>query len=265
MALTAEPVELSEIVRTTAESFTPAVLAKRQTVQLDLAPQARITGDAHRLRQVIWNLLSNATKFTPEGGTITVRVARSGLTGGARGHAIPARGSTRRSCPTSSIVSARATAARRGDTAASDSGLSLVRHLVEAHGGTVSAGKRRQRARARRSRVRLPARVEAPAAGRGGIRSDARAIRYNAPLTHRTIHMAVILNVEDDSPSRFLKSRILERAGFQVARGRDRRRRGQQCRERWAAPRAARPAASGRRRVPGLRTNQGGPPRRCRS
>ena len=52
MALGAEPVDLSEIVRTTVESFTPAVLAKQQQVRLDLAPQAWVTGDAHRLRQV---------------------------------------------------------------------------------------------------------------------------------------------------------------------------------------------------------------------
>ena len=160
MALTADPIDLSEIVRTTVESFTPAVLGKRQTVHLMLPAQTRITGDAHRLRQVIWNLLSNATKFTPEGGSITVRVAyhESGVelevtdTGEGIDPAFLPHVFDR---------------FRQGDSSSTRRhgglglGLSLVRHLVEAHGGTVaaaSAGK----GRGATLSVRLPARVEHP-------------------------------------------------------------------------------------------------------
>jgi signal transduction histidine kinase len=161
MALHTEPVELSEIVRTTAESFTPAVLAKRQTVQLDLAPQARITGDAHRLRQVIWNLVSNATKFTPEGGSITLRVAlkdtRVELEVADTGEGIePA------------FLPYVFDRFRQGDSSTTRRhgglglGLSLVRHLVEAHGGTVTASSPGEGGGATIT-VRLPARVEEPA------------------------------------------------------------------------------------------------------
>jgi PAS domain S-box-containing protein len=137
MALTAESVELSEIVRTTVDSFTPAVLAKRQHVHLDLA-QGWVTGDGHRLRQVIWNLLSNATKFTPEGGTITVRVApvdsRVEIVVSDTGEGIdPA------------FLPYVFERFRQGDSSSTRRhgglglGLSLVRHLVESHGGTVTA------------------------------------------------------------------------------------------------------------------------------
>jgi PAS domain S-box-containing protein len=138
MALAADPVELTEIVRTTVESFTPAVLGKRQTVQLDLAPSALITGDAHRLRQVVWNLLSNATKFTPEGGTITVRVREMDShvtvevkdTGeGIEPSFLPFVFDRFRQADSS-------TTRRHGGLGL---GLALVRHLAEAHGGTVSA------------------------------------------------------------------------------------------------------------------------------
>src|SRR4029453_866378 len=161
MALTADPIDLSEIVRTTVESFTPAVLGKRQTVHLMLPAQTRITGDAHRLRQVIWNLLSNATKFTPEGGSITVRVAyhesRVELEVIDTGEGIdPA------------FLPYVFDRFRQGDSSSTRRhgglglGLSLVRHLVEAHGGTVaaaSAGK----GRGATITVRLPARVVEPA------------------------------------------------------------------------------------------------------
>jgi PAS domain S-box-containing protein len=139
MALSAEPVDLSEIVRTTVDSFAPAVLAKQQQIRLGLTPQAWVTGDAHRLRQVIWNLLSNATKFTPDGGTITVSVAaedsRVKLEVRDTGEGIdPA------------FLPYIFDRFRQGDSSSTRRhgglglGLSIVRHLVEAHGGTISAG-----------------------------------------------------------------------------------------------------------------------------
>ena len=138
MELRAEPVDLSEVVRTTAESFTPAVLGKRQTMSLDLAPGAHINGDPHRLRQVTWNLLSNAVKFTPDDGQIAVRVApvdsRVELSVSDSGQGIdPA------------FLPFVFDRFRQGDSSTTRHhgglglGLALVRHLVEAHGGTVKA------------------------------------------------------------------------------------------------------------------------------
>ena len=160
MALAAEPVDLSEVVRTTVESFTPAVMAKRQTVQLDLAPSALITGDPHRLRQVVWNLLSNATKFTPDGGAITVCVGR-------KDSRVEIEVSDTGEGIDPAFLPHVFDRFRQGDSSTTRShgglglGLSLVRYLVEAHGGAVGA-RSEGKGQGATMRVTLPARPTGP-------------------------------------------------------------------------------------------------------
>jgi CheY-like chemotaxis protein len=61
------------------DSFRPAALAKNLTVETALETGAgTINGDTERLQQVVWNLLSNAIRFTPAGGRIQLRYARRG-------------------------------------------------------------------------------------------------------------------------------------------------------------------------------------------
>ena len=203
MALAAEPVELTEIVRTTVDSFTPAVLGKRQTVQLDLAPPALITGDPHRLRQVVWNLVSNATKFTPEAGTITVRVrqvdARVEVEVTDTGEGIEP-----------SFLPFVFDRFRQGDSSTTRRhgglglGLALVRHLAEAHGGTVSAASE-GRDRGATMKVTLPARppTPAPAEPTGDRPGD---------LTGRRV-----LVLDDNEDARVLTTAILRRMKADVS------------------------------------------------
>jgi PAS domain S-box-containing protein len=70
---------LPEILTEAAETVEPAVRGKQIDLRLHVdSDVSTIDGDADRLRQVFWNLLSNAAKFTPEGGSIDVRVRRDG-------------------------------------------------------------------------------------------------------------------------------------------------------------------------------------------
>jgi signal transduction histidine kinase len=68
-----EHVDLEEIVRDAAESSGALARARELDLRLELAPLSSITGDRERLSQLIGNLVSNAIKFTPAGGRITLR------------------------------------------------------------------------------------------------------------------------------------------------------------------------------------------------
>ena len=68
-----EHVDLAEIVSEAAESSGALARARELDLRLELAPLPSITGDRERLSQLIGNLISNAIKFTPAGGRITVR------------------------------------------------------------------------------------------------------------------------------------------------------------------------------------------------
>ncbi len=133
------PFDLTTVLRAALDSVQASADAKRIEIRVSVDPAAsRVTGDPERLQQVIWNLANNAIKFSAKGGVVEVMLARVGtdirLTVKDGGEGIPsdflphvferfrqAEGSTTR---------------RHGGLGL---GLALVRHLVEAHGGTVHA------------------------------------------------------------------------------------------------------------------------------
>ena len=100
-----------------------------------------VKGDADRLQQVAWNLLANAVKFTPRGGEIDIFLGKSHALAEIRiedsGPGIPADFLPR--------IFDRFTQADGSSTRKHGGlglGLAIVRHLVELHGGTVTAGNR---------------------------------------------------------------------------------------------------------------------------
>ncbi|MBN9216095.1 MAG: hypothetical protein ABS62_12070 [Microbacterium sp. SCN 70-200] len=80
----AEPTEqafdLGELARNSVAAFTPSAAARTLTITTDIAPDLLVTGTAFRMRQVIDNVLSNAIKYTPRGGSVTVTGRRDDAT-----------------------------------------------------------------------------------------------------------------------------------------------------------------------------------------
>lgn len=133
------PLDLSEVVLSALETIRPAADAKKIQITTDLdAVAARMVGDPERLQQVVWNLVTNAVKFTPQGGRIGVELRRSGsqleLIVSDSGEGIAA-----------DFLPHIFERFRQADASSTrlhgglGLGLALVRHLVEAHGGTVEA------------------------------------------------------------------------------------------------------------------------------
>lgn len=140
LSLQQDPLDLSEIARNTLDNLHPQLVASDLQLDHDLQLNCWVRGDAVRLQQIIWNLLTNAVKFTPAQGTISVQVRRDeaaqeivflvrdsgqGIDAMFLPHVFDrfrqADGSTTR---------------RHGGLGL---GLSIVRHLAESHGGRVSA------------------------------------------------------------------------------------------------------------------------------
>jgi signal transduction histidine kinase len=148
-------VDLAELVRSIADALQPTADAKRIDVVVDDdgAPGV-VFGDRTRLQQVVSNLLSNAIKFTPEGGTVHVSLRRDDdaaeLVVADTGPGIPA----------DFLPFVFEPFRQEGGSSRPHGGLglglSIVRHLVEAHHGTVKAESRGEGQGAAFT-VRLPA------------------------------------------------------------------------------------------------------------
>ena len=137
LRLNMTPVDLREVINSALESLDPAISARRIVLKLDLATDVPlIRGDAARLQQVVWNLASNAVKFTPEEGRVSVSLKRSGS------QAVVTVQDTGIGIPSEHLphMFERFFQADTSSTRAHGGlglGLSIVRHLVELHGGTV--------------------------------------------------------------------------------------------------------------------------------
>ncbi len=137
--LDVQRIELSAILEAAIDTVRPSVDAKSILVRKTIDPNASpVFGDPNRLQQVIWNLLTNAVKFTPKGGRIDVllqavnshveiTVHDSGM--GIDADFVPHLFERFRQADSSSTR-------RFGGLGL---GLSIVKQLVELHGGTVTA------------------------------------------------------------------------------------------------------------------------------
>jgi PAS domain S-box-containing protein len=133
------PIDVAAVVEAGLEAVRPSAEAKDIRVAVEiLAPRTRVLGDPDRLQQVVWNLASNAVKFTPKGGRMEVRLtqldAHVELTVSDTG-----RGVSRDFLPYVFERFRQADSTSTRKFGGLGLGLAIVRHLVELHGGTVHA------------------------------------------------------------------------------------------------------------------------------
>lgn len=151
-----QPIELPAVVAEALGAVQAAADARKVRLACEPSPELpRVTGDASRLQQIAWNLVSNAVKFTPPGGQVLVRLAHTdghvGFTVEDTGEGIPPE-----FLPHVFDRFTQADASASRHHGGLGLGLAIVRHLVELHGGQVLAHSEGQ-GRGSRFTVLLPA------------------------------------------------------------------------------------------------------------
>jgi len=207
--LEVRPLDIASVTRAAINVVRPAADAKDLTLDYWARPGlGAISADSARLQQIIWNLLSNAVKFTPRGGEIFIRVEREGSN--AR---VTVRDTGQGIDP--EFLPRVFDRFRQADSSTTRNfgglglGLAIVRHLVELHGGTVSA--------------------ESEGVGKGAMfsatfplladRGETAAITLSGEISVtelRSLDGLRILLVDDEPEARQIISTVLTRTGADV-------------------------------------------------
>ena len=211
--LDVQSVELLPVIEASIESVNPMAAAKQIRLTSVLDPLAGpISGDPARLQQIIWNLLTNALKFTPKGGRVHVVLER------ANSHleisvTDSGQGITPEFLPHVFDRFRQADASTTREQPGLGLGLAIVKNLVELHGGTVLA-KSPGLNQGSTFIVALPvpsAKFQAKADGRHPSSLDGGVADESPDLTG--VH---VLAVDDEADTRRLIKRILSSCGATV-------------------------------------------------
>lgn len=198
-------VPLSSVVDAAIETIRPAADAKAIAMSKHVEASPTIVGDPQRLQQVVWNLLANAVRFTPERGRVDVRLCERG------GYAeVDVTDTGSGIAP--DFLPHVFEPFRQGDGGATRRhgglglGLTIVRQLIELHGGTVAAESAGHN-RGATFTIRLPLRAE-----------GATAAAKPSPGDHAMAELrgARVVIVEDDADARDILKTVLEDAGATV-------------------------------------------------
>ncbi|MEA2488641.1 MAG: hypothetical protein QOH21_433 [Acidobacteriota bacterium] len=215
LELNSEPVDVAAAVLLALRAITPLAERKNLTLEKSFARGAsRVDGDPTRLQQIFWNILANAVKFTPAGGRIAVRLfshdSRIDIVVSDTGQGISPEFLPR---VFDSLSQERGSSTR--DHGGLGLGLSIVKQLVQMHGGTVRAESAGE-GKGATFTVSLPAReltasVEQPPMLH--IRDE-----KNPPASDGTYSIAGmrVLVVDDEPEMRKLITTVLRAAGASV-------------------------------------------------
>jgi PAS domain S-box-containing protein len=139
LRLNIEPVDLADVIESAVETVRPASDAKDIDIDVQVETlRGVVYGDADRLQQIVWNLLANSVKFTPQSGRILIKLSQHGEAAeiGVTDNGI---GIDAEFLPHVFDRFRQADTSRTRIYGGLGLGLAIVRHLAESHGGTVQA------------------------------------------------------------------------------------------------------------------------------
>jgi PAS domain S-box-containing protein len=205
LRLAPETIEVARVIMNSAEAVNATAEAKQITVTMSLPPTlGMIVADPTRIQQVIWNLLTNAVKFTPRGGKVEVSARRTAsrvqVSVTDSGEGIDPQ-----FLPHIFEPFRQAESPQTRVHGGLGLGLSIVRYIAEAHGGTVSASSE-GRGKGATFTVTLPVRS---VTATGPVRNA-----LGDMFVHRDRLRGIrIVLVDDEQESRKMVSTVLRAAG----------------------------------------------------
>jgi len=215
LKLEVSPVELSTILEAAIEAVLPAAQAKEIRLNKSIASESNfVSGDPHRLQQIIWNILSNAVKFTPNGGNVEILLNcnKSNVEITVTDTGI---GISKKMIPFIFDRFSQADSATNRKYGGLGLGLAIVRHLVEIHGGSIEAQSEGEG-------YGSTFIVKLPQLNPDSSASQKMPMFYSNNLSNLTLDYSKeleglkILVVDDETDGRTLVKTVLEQCGAEV-------------------------------------------------
>lgn len=214
LCLDLRAVKLAPLIQAVIDDVRPAADARRINLKAafdsDIGP---ILGDPNRLQQIVWNLLTNAIKFTPKEGDVHVRLERNDS------HVLITVTDSGQGIATELLphIFERFRQADSSNTRSNGGlglGLSIVRQLVELHRGTVTVESSGENAGTTfRVILPLPSLLEVPNAAENTDPENER----NSPTTgQHSLSGRCVLVVDDETDTRELVAAVLTTCGAEV-------------------------------------------------
>jgi signal transduction histidine kinase/ActR/RegA family two-component response regulator len=231
LRLDIQPCDLSELIKAAVDTVRPSIVAKEITLDVNCDPvHAEAASDVSRMQQVIWNLLNNAVKFTPKGGKVAITLTRDDsafrITVTDSGQGIDPE-----FLPYVFDRFRQADSGSRRKLGGLGLGLSIVKHIVELHGGRVEAQSAGE-GRGATFCVTLPIRAAGPLAdnpkpnepspgvvGVDLLLEPLTVTPLPAPIPHagsNRLGGVRVLVVDDEPDTRRLLKKVLEMEGASV-------------------------------------------------
>jgi signal transduction histidine kinase/ActR/RegA family two-component response regulator len=215
LTLQFEEVDLKQVVRASVETLRVQAAEKRialtTLVEIPEAVPCTILGDESRLHQILSNLLSNSLKFTPAEGSVTVQLRKT------RTNAIILVKDTGKGIAPEFIPKIFERYSQDGagsrEKGGMGLGLAICKHLVELHGGSISA---ESAGPGRGSLIKVRLRTITSESGRSAQRPTKHITKKGKSVADGRLRKIKVVAVDDNADARELLKAILERSSAEI-------------------------------------------------